>query len=74
MPVFQAGDFFTDQRSPLKERWGGWYVTGTHGEITHMGNAVVRGRDRPENLEGAAGWNVTDLSRKFDTGAYLNAA
>ena len=71
MPVFQAGDFFTDQRSPLKERWGGWYVTGTHGEMTHMGNAVARDRDHPEKLEGAAGLNVTDLSRKFDTGAYL---
>jgi hypothetical protein len=71
MPVFQAGDFFTDQRSPLKERWGGWYVTGTHGEMTHMGNAVARDRDHPENLGGTAGWNVTDLSRKFDTRAYL---
>ena len=71
MPVFQAGDFFTDQRSPLKERWGGWYVTGTHGEMTHMGNAVARDRDRPENLEGAAGLNVTDLRGKFDTEAYL---
>ena len=71
MPVFQAGDFFTDQRSPLNERWGGWYVTGTHGEMTHMGNAVVHDRDNPEKLEGAAGLNVTDLSRKFDTEAYL---
>jgi hypothetical protein len=71
MPVFQAGEFFTDQRSPLKERWGGWYVTGTHGEMAHMGNAVVRDRDHPEKLEGAAGLNVTDLSRKLDTGAYL---
>ncbi len=71
MPVFQAGDFFTDQRSPLKERWGGWYVTGTHGEMTHMGNSVARDRDHPEKLEGAAGLNVTDLRRKFDTGAYL---
>ena len=71
MPVFQAGDFYTDQRSPLKERWGGWYVTGTHGEMTHMGNAVARDRDHPEILEGAAGLNVTDLSRKFKTGDYL---
>ena len=39
--------------------------------MTHMGNAVVRDRDNPEKLEGAAGLNVTDLSRKFDTGAYL---
>lgn len=71
MPVFQAGDFYTDQRSPLKERWGGWYVTGTHGEMAHMGNAVVRDRDNPEKLEGTAGLNVTDLSQKFNTGAYL---
>jgi len=26
MPVFQAGTFVTDHRSPLKDRWGGWYV------------------------------------------------
>ena len=32
--------FITSQQSPLKERWGGWYVTGTHGAQTHMGNAV----------------------------------
>ena len=33
--------FITGQHSPLKDRWGGWYVTGTHGSQTHMGN--VRG-------------------------------
>lgn len=71
MPMFQAGTFISDHRSPFKERWGGWYVTGTHGETVHMGNAVVRDRDNPDKLEGAAGHNVTDLSRKFDTGAYV---
>ena len=71
MPVFQAGDYFTDHRSPIQERWGGWYVTGTHGAMTHLGNAVVRDRDHPEKMEGAAGLNVTDLSSKFDTAAYL---
>jgi hypothetical protein len=34
MPLFQAGGFITDHRSPFKERWGGWYVTGTHGSQT----------------------------------------
>jgi hypothetical protein len=71
MPVFQAGDFLTDHRSPLKERWGGWYVSGTHGDMTHMGNAVVQNPSNAEKLEGTAGLNVTDLSGKFDTGAYL---
>ena len=32
MPVMSAGGFITDHRSPLKERWGGWYVSGTTGD------------------------------------------
>jgi len=40
--------------------------------MTHMGNAVARpDHDNPEKLEVSAGWNVTDLRGKFDTGAYL---
>ena len=43
MPITKAGGFITDHRSPLKERWGGWYVTGTTGDQVHMGNAVMPG-------------------------------
>jgi hypothetical protein len=71
MPLFHAGGFVTDHRSPLKERWGGWYVTGTHGAQTHMGNAVARNRDKPDQLDTAGSQNLTDLIRRFDTGAYL---
>jgi hypothetical protein len=71
MPMFQAGSFVTDHRSPFKERWGGWYVTGTHGSQAHMGNAVVRDRDKPDQLETSGTQNVTDLSKHFDTEAYL---
>lgn len=71
MPMFQAGTYISDHRSPIKERWGGWYVTGTHGKMAHMGNAVVRDRENPEKLEGDAALNLTDLTRKFDTGAYI---
>src|SRR5205085_11737412 len=59
--------------SPLKERWGGWYVTGTHGDQVHMGNLVVR--DRKAAGEGAIdnpdGQNVTDLKFRFTTANYL---
>lgn len=71
MPLFHAGGFITDHRSPLKERWGGWYVSGTHGAETHMGNAVVRDKDKPDQLEREGTQNLTDLRYKFDTGAYL---
>lgn len=71
MPAFHAGTFITDHRSPMKERWGGWYVTGTHGSQVHMGNAVSRDRDKPDQLETVGTQNLRDLKTKFDTGAYL---
>lgn len=73
MPVMSAGGFVTDHRSALKERWGGWYVTGTSGNQTHMGNAVMRDvRDdeiRAPVSQGTS--NLTSLRSFFDTGAYL---
>lgn len=71
MPVFNAGTFNTSHESPLKERWGGWFVTGTHGQQTHMGNVIVTNRQRPELLETAAGANVTDLAGLVETSPYL---
>jgi hypothetical protein len=36
-----VNDFFlTTDRSALDERWGGWYVTGTLGNIKHMGRQL----------------------------------
>src|SRR4051812_46722965 len=31
IPLLSGGSFRTDHESPLSERWGGWYVTGTSG-------------------------------------------
>ena len=63
--------YITGQQSPLSERWGGWYVTGTHGGQTHMGNVLVQDKDNPEQLDRAAGANINDLSKRFNTAAYL---
>ena len=60
----------TDGRTPFEERWGGWYVTGQHGAMKHMGNVVADSPGRPR-LDPEAGQNITDLSRFFDTKAYL---
>jgi len=69
-PILSAGTFHTSYQSPLAERWGGWYVTGTHGRQRHMGNATLRGSD-PEKLDREQGANVTDLHSRFDTTRYL---
>lgn len=71
MPRFEAGTFITDHRSPLKERWGGWYVTGTTGGQVHMGNATVSEANAPQQLPAADAQNVTDLRPFLDPGAYL---
>jgi hypothetical protein len=64
--------FITGQESPLKERWGGWYVTGTSGSQTHMGNTVAEDKEHPEQIDRAAGSNLTGLSKKFDTTSVLS--
>ncbi|WP_165225542.1 hypothetical protein [Aquisphaera insulae] len=64
--------FITGHESPLRERFGGWYVTGTHGGREHMGNAFVRDPSKPEELDRRAGANVVDLSGRFDATPYLS--
>jgi hypothetical protein len=63
--------FVTGHQSPLKDRFGGWYVTGTHGRQTHMGNVFVEDPGHPEELDRCAGANIVDLSARFETAPYL---
>ncbi len=71
MPLLAAGTHRIDQSSPLEKRWGGWYVTGTHGQQKHLGNLVIQGRNVPSNLDNSAGQNVTDLSQFLPTKTLL---
>ena len=69
MPFF-TGAFFniTDHRTPIAERWGGWYVTGS--SEPHRGNAVAPDREHPTELETKGTQNLTTLAGKFDTSKY----
>lgn len=71
-PVISAGSFVTTHASPLAQRWGGWYVTGTHGDQRHLGNFTLPDNKKPRQIDNAAGQNVTDLSGRFDVGQYLS--
>ena len=70
-PILSAGSFRTTSQSPLAERWGGWYVTGTHGRQLHMGNNVLRGTEESEQFDRHEGANVTELAKRFDVKPYL---
>ena len=72
LPILSAGTYRIDHTSPLEKRWGGWYVTGTHGEQKHLGNLIVRGRAEPETIDNTAGHNLTSVADRFDTSRYLS--
>src|SRR5262249_359136 len=66
-----TGTSLVNHRTPLAERWGGWYVTGTHGNQVHRGNLVGKAAfDRQEKEPNYAG-NLTNLSNFFDASPYL---
>jgi hypothetical protein len=70
-PSFGAGFTAIDDRIPLEQRWGGWYVTGTTGKQTHLGNAVAHDREFPRELDTTESMNVTSLEGKFDPVGYM---
>lgn len=70
-PVVAAGSFLSSHKSPLSQRWGGWYVTGTHGEQVHLGNFTLTTAKKPKLVDNSAGHNLTDLKDQFDRTPYL---
>jgi hypothetical protein len=71
LPILASGTYRIDHSSPLRQRWGGWYVTGTSGKQTHLGNMIARGNPRLEEIDNSANVNVTNLVRYFKTSPYL---
>jgi hypothetical protein len=74
-PAFTGSFFATmDHRTPFEDRWGGWYVTGTHGSQKHMGNAIAPDPDRPFVLQESGTQNLTTLDGKFDVSRHLTGS
>lgn len=61
-PIASAGEVDVSVRTPMAERWGGWYVTGGVG-VAHRGNGVA-------TRDGRGGWRVIPRAardlREFD--------
>lgn len=72
MPASRANNPTTDQRTPIQDRWGGWYVTGLHGGMTHKGNAVARDPSHPDLLETRGTQNLTSLAGKFEPAGFIS--
>lgn len=68
---FPAAGIIVDSRTELAQRWGGWYVTGTSGDLQHRGNAFAPFPDQPDLLDFHNTSNLTSLSKRIDTSQYL---
>ncbi len=70
-PVLGSSTFQSDHTSPLKNRWGGWYVSGTAGKQKHLGNLIITANQTPEETDNTGGMNVTSLAGRFNASKYL---
>jgi hypothetical protein len=68
--------FITDQDSPLKDRWGGWYVTGNVGGQASLANAAVK--ESAEQVKSTGEEQTSDPvklmalpAKTYDPAAYL---
>lgn len=69
-PILSAGTSLVTDSTPLRERWGGWYVSG-HSDAPHLGNRWV-----PESVLSGAKFkpevsNHENLSSLINTEKYL---
>jgi hypothetical protein len=72
-PMLIYGGSVVDHRTPLKDRWGGWYVTGSSsGAVRHMGNAMIGPQDDPKTMITPATLGLASLQGKIDPGVYLS--
>jgi hypothetical protein len=74
-----VGKSVTSDQTPLGDRWGGWYITGTHGTQQHMGNVIApvlshevgNMKSYLATAKLPPGGNVTDLGGRLDLEPYM---
>ena len=73
LPLSQFGSYDADDRTPFRRRWGGWYVTGTHGSMRHIGNAMVTDTEKREAVVSDSTLHPLPIESVFDARGYLSA-
>lgn len=49
-------------QTPIADRWGGWYVTGSHGLQPHLGNILLEDPADLDRLDDFRIWNLETLA------------
>lgn len=66
----QPGEDTTD-RTPIRDRWAGWYVTGQHGRQEHLGNILVGSDTDVTDITKLRHGNIDSLRDLFDSRPYV---
>jgi len=61
----------TSDRTSIRERWAGWYVTGEPTKQTHLGNILVEPDADTSTPESLSPGNADSVKAYFDASAYL---
>lgn len=70
-PIMSQGSSVVDSTTPFSERWGGWYVTGRHGDMLHRGNVTaIENKDQSVDIDFKVGANISNLGKLFDISPY----
>ena len=70
-PVPKYGNSTPDHRTPFDDRWSGYYVTGRHGSLRHLGNAMLVDRTSEARATGDT-LNLDSVNDRVDAGHYLS--
>lgn len=68
----QFGSYDADDRTPFRRRWGGWYVTGSDGGMTHLGNAFITDTVKRDAMVSDEALKRIDPHALFDGTGYLS--
>lgn len=60
----------TVHASPLEQRWGGWFVTGNPGGVSHMGNIPVMPKDKGKSKLANPTRTLASVDGLFDLTGY----
>jgi hypothetical protein len=66
-----AQGWAVDHRTPIEDRWGGWYVTGPQVPVKHLGNVPVSHVPR-SYVRAAVAPKLASGGTAFDASAYLS--
>ena len=69
--ISYVNGYTTIHASPLEQRWGGWWVTGTHGGVRHMGNIPVMPADKGKLKLANPTRVLPSVEGQFDLAGYL---